>query len=139
MSLCICSYVPNSESTLTMGKHLTAHGDGVKDVAFSVEDLDAIMVRAKQRGVKVVKDIWTEEDKFGKCRFAVVQTYGETTHTFIERQGYNGIFLPGYEKPRIKDALLAQLPPVGVEFIDHIVGNQPDLNMEDAAKWYVGN
>jgi hypothetical protein len=25
-----------------IGDHLTAHGDGVKDVAFSVEDLDAI-------------------------------------------------------------------------------------------------
>ena len=85
-----------------MGKHLTAHGDGVKDVAFSVEDLDAIMVRAKARGVKVVRDIWEEEDKSGKCRFATVQTYGETTHTFIERQNYKGLFLPGYEKPRIK-------------------------------------
>ena len=37
-----------------MGKHLTFHGDGVKDVAFSVEDLDAILIKAKSRGVKVV-------------------------------------------------------------------------------------
>ena len=36
-----------------MGKHLTLHGDGVKDVAFSVEDLDAILVRARARGAKV--------------------------------------------------------------------------------------
>lgn len=26
-----------------MGRHLITHGDGVKDVAFSVEDLDAIV------------------------------------------------------------------------------------------------
>ena len=34
-----------------------------------------------------------------------------------------------------QDNLLAQLPPGGVLYIDHIVGNQPDLTMEDAAKW----
>ena len=48
-----------------MGAHLTQHGDGVKDVSFSVEDLDAIMVRAKQRGVKVLKAIWEEKDEHG--------------------------------------------------------------------------
>lgn len=26
-----------------MGDHLTKHGDGAKDIAFEVEDLDAIM------------------------------------------------------------------------------------------------
>ena len=80
--------------------------------------------------VKVVKDIWTEEDEGGKVRFATVQvrnfgyhhqsnelscrslnhhfckdlkqlplfqTYGDTTHTFVERQKFNGLFLPGYK------------------------------------------
>ena len=36
-----------------MGNHLTVHGDGVKDVAFSVEDLDAILTKARARGAKV--------------------------------------------------------------------------------------
>lgn len=56
------SYEPNSDSTKEMGAHLTHHGDGVKDVAFSVEDLDGIIEKAKQRGVKVVREIWTEWD-----------------------------------------------------------------------------
>ena len=85
-----------------MGKHLTLHGDGVKDVAFSVEDLDAILARARARGAKLVRDVWEESDDHGRCRFAVVQTYGDTTHTFIERQNYKGIFLPGYQEPRQK-------------------------------------
>ena len=46
-------YEPNSEETLEMGQHLTFHGDGVKDIAFSVQDLDAILAKAKSRGVKV--------------------------------------------------------------------------------------
>ena len=48
-----CRYEPNSEQTLEMGQHLTFHGDGVKDIAFDVEDLDAILEKAKSRGVKV--------------------------------------------------------------------------------------
>ncbi|KAK7086752.1 hypothetical protein SK128_005582 [Halocaridina rubra] len=120
-----------------MGQHLVTHGDGVKDVAFSVEDLDSIMKMAKERGAKIVKDIWEEEDEGGKVRFAMVQTYGDTTHTFIERGNYNGLFLPGY-KPPISgpDALLEKLPKANLDFIDHIVGNQPDLEMESTASWY---
>jgi len=34
------AYEPNNEE---MGAHLVKHGDGVKDIAFSVEDLDAIV------------------------------------------------------------------------------------------------
>ena len=35
--------------------------------------------------------------------------------------------------------LLAQLPAPNIYNIDHIVGNQPDLTMEDAAAWYERN
>lgn len=135
LELKIHSYEPHGEITKIMGDHLTLHGDGVKDVSFAVEDLEAIVERAKKRGVKIVKDIWEEEDQDGKVRFARVQTYGDTTHTFVDRSNYKGIFLPGYGAPKIKDCLSPTLPEVGVLFIDHIVGNQPDLAMEDAAKW----
>ena len=47
------AYEPGSEECLAMGRHLTDHGDGVKDVAFSVEDLDAILAKARARGAKV--------------------------------------------------------------------------------------
>lgn len=30
-------------------------------------------------------------------------------------------------------------PQTGLQFIDHIVGNQPDLQMENVAKWYEKN
>jgi 4-hydroxyphenylpyruvate dioxygenase len=63
------SYEPHSEVTEEMGRHLTVHGDGVKDVSFSVEDLDSIVSRAKAKGAKVVKEIWEESDADGKCRF----------------------------------------------------------------------
>lgn len=35
-----------------------------------------------------------------------------------------------------KDILLEKLPPAKLNFIDHVVGNQPDLQMESVAAWY---
>lgn len=57
----------------------------------------------------------------------------------MERKGYSGRFLPGYQKPIEEDALLKLLPPTKLDFIDHCVGNQPDLQMEDAVEWYEKN
>jgi 4-hydroxyphenylpyruvate dioxygenase len=30
-------------------------------------------------------------------------------------------------------------PTINLNFIDHVVGNQPDLQMESAAEWYTQN
>jgi 4-hydroxyphenylpyruvate dioxygenase len=127
---------PYNPGNKEMGDHLVKHGDGVKDIAFAVEDLDAIVQRAKQRGGKIVKDIWEEKDENGTTRFAVVQTFGDTTHTFIERSKYKGLFLPGYKPPMQKDSSLQKLPPAGLDFVDHCVGNQPDDEMVPASDWY---
>lgn len=59
---------------MEFGQHLIKHGDGVKDVAFEVEDLDVIVKRARERGAKILKDIWEETDEFGKARFAILKT-----------------------------------------------------------------
>ncbi|XP_063242156.1 4-hydroxyphenylpyruvate dioxygenase isoform X2 [Bacillus rossius redtenbacheri] len=130
---------PYEPGQRALDEHLVRHGDGVKDVAFAVEDLDTVVRMAKQRGAKVVKDIWEESDEGGRVRFAQVQTFGDTTHTFVERLDYSGLFLPGYKKCLEDDVLAHSLPPGKLDFIDHIVGNQPDLEMEDAAKWYERN
>ncbi|KAJ7419337.1 4-hydroxyphenylpyruvate dioxygenase [Willisornis vidua] len=122
-----------------MGEHLVKHGDGVKDVAFEVEDCDFIVQKAKERGAVVVKEPWVEQDKFGKVKFAVIQTYGDTTHTLIEKLNYKGLFLPGYHPPLFKDPLLPKLPSAKLSFVDHVVGNQPDLQMVPVADWYQKN
>ncbi|KAG8201739.1 hypothetical protein JTE90_012799 [Oedothorax gibbosus] len=127
---------PYNPGNKEMGDHLVKHGDGVKDIAFAVEDLDAIVQRAKLRGARIVKDIWEEKDETGTARFAVVQTFGDTTHTFVERSKYNGLFLPGYKPSIQKDSSLQKLPPAGLDFLDHCVGNQPDDEMVPASDWY---
>nr|XP_023996631.1 4-hydroxyphenylpyruvate dioxygenase [Salvelinus alpinus] len=120
-----------------MGEHLMKHGDGVKDIAFQVEDLEFLIKKAKERGAVVVKEPWIEQDSHGKVKYAVVQTYGDTTHTLIEYLGpYKGLFLPGYNTSVVKDCLLPKLPPGLLNFIDHIVGNQPDDAMVPVSDWY---
>ncbi|KPI99321.1 4-hydroxyphenylpyruvate dioxygenase [Papilio xuthus] len=116
-------------------KEVGYHGDFVKDVAFEVENLDYILEYAKKQGAVVVKDLWEETDEFGVVRMATLKTYGDNTHTLVDRSNYEGSFLPGYVTLN-KDPISNFLPKVEINFVDHVVGNQPDQGMEVAASWY---
>lgn len=67
----VSAYTPDDKEH---GLHLMQHGDGVKDVAFEVEDLNAIFNLAVSRGAEVVRDIWEENDAHGFVRFATIKT-----------------------------------------------------------------
>ncbi|XP_077318090.1 4-hydroxyphenylpyruvate dioxygenase [Lithobates pipiens] len=127
---------PLTPGNQEFGEHLQKHGDGVKDVAFEVEDCDFLVQKAKERGAVIVKEPWVEEDKCGRVKFAIIQTYGDTTHTLIENLDYKGIFLPGFRPPLFLDPLLPKLPNCKLNFIDHVVGNQPDDEMVPVVDWY---
>lgn len=119
------------------GAHIVKHGDAVKDVAFTVEDCRGLYKKAIECGAVSVREPWTETDECGTVTFASVRTYGDTTHTFVERGGWTGAtFLPGYKLVEGTDPIQALLPASNLLFVDHLVGNQPDLMMEDAAAWY---
>ena len=105
--------VPGNEE---MGEHHKKHGDGVKDVSFTVDDCRAVFDASVKRGAQVVRELWTESDQFGSVTFAQVKTYGDTIHTFVERKHYDGVFLPGFRKSEGNDALLPRLPPVRILF-----------------------
>uniref|UniRef100_A0A7N6B9S1 4-hydroxyphenylpyruvate dioxygenase n=1 Tax=Anabas testudineus TaxID=64144 RepID=A0A7N6B9S1_ANATE len=57
-----------------MGDHLVKHGDGVKDIAFTVENCDFLVQKARERGAVIIKEPHTVEDENGKVRLAVLQT-----------------------------------------------------------------
>lgn len=67
---------------------------------------------------------------------ATIATYGDTVHTFVQRVEYKGIFLPGFIRHPYHEKLNDLLPPVRYNFIDHIVGNQPEKEMEPVVKFY---
>lgn len=119
-----------------IGDHLSKHGDGVKDIAFEVEDLDLIFKRAVARGATVVEEPHEESDKDGTVRLATIRAYGDTNHTLVDRSRYNGWFLPGFQQRTSNDPVLQLLPDCGLQRIDHIVGNQPDLEMNNVVDWY---
>lgn len=119
-----------------MSQHLSTHGDGVKDIAFSVQDLDSVIASARKRGARIVRDIWTETDADGIVRFATIAAFSDTCHTMVERSGYKGLFLPGFRGSIVKNRLLSSLPATGLLNIDHCVWNQPDGEMEPATQWY---
>jgi 4-hydroxyphenylpyruvate dioxygenase-like putative hemolysin len=70
------------------------------------------------------------------CLCVLVFQYGDTVHTFVQRDGYKGIFLPGYKSVERVDPLSTLVASPQLQFIDHIVGNQPDLQMLDVCNWY---
>src|SRR3954469_6501106 len=62
--------------------HVRAHGDGVHDLAWLVDDADAAYATAASRGARPVRAPWSEDDVAGSLRLAQIGTYGETVHTF---------------------------------------------------------
>jgi len=116
--------------------HLKQHGDAVKDVAFEVDDVDAVYHQAVSKGAGSVQEPRTLKDNDGQVRTAVITTYGDTTHTLVGRARYNGVFLPGFRASDAKDPLLSSLPPVSIEAIDHCVGNQGWDQMEKVCEYY---
>lgn len=55
-------------------EHVALHGDGVKDVAFCVDDCQAVFDRAVSKGAKVVREPWTESDEHGTVKMATIAT-----------------------------------------------------------------
>ena len=102
-----------------MNEHLAKHGDGVKVVALWVEDATKAWEETTIRGAKSFMEPTKEEDENGYVVRSGIHTYGETVHIFVERSNYNGAFLPGFKKWETH----YNPEPVGLKFIDHMVGN----------------
>jgi 4-hydroxyphenylpyruvate dioxygenase len=99
--------------------HINKHGDGVKVIALWVEDATKAWEETTSRGAKSFMKPTREEDENGHVIRSGIHTYGETVHIFVERKNYNGVFLPGYKKWESH----YNPNPVGLKFIDHMVGN----------------
>ena len=122
------SFDPTSE----ISQHVLHHSDGVKVLALAVDDAEKSFYETMSRGAKAHTAPTTISDEFGEIKFASIHTYGETIHTFVERKNYNGPFMPGYKpaSPSFKTE------SVGLEHIDHCVGNVELGKMNDWVKFY---
>eukprot|EP01117_Protostelium_nocturnum_P000186 TRINITY_DN1025_c0_g1_i1.p1 TRINITY_DN1025_c0_g1~~TRINITY_DN1025_c0_g1_i1.p1 ORF type:complete len:377 (-),score=142.76 TRINITY_DN1025_c0_g1_i1:51-1181(-) len=127
---------PSGEVSETVGKQISTHGDGVKDIAFHVKDCRGIYAKAIEKGGVSVSEPTEHQDEKGKVLIATIKAFNDTTHTFVERGDYSGVFLPGFVASDASDPLTKITPPIGLHFIDHIVSNHPDQMMETAVQWY---
>ncbi|MFA5417509.1 MAG: 4-hydroxyphenylpyruvate dioxygenase [Bacteroidales bacterium] len=112
--------------------HQKKHGDGVKVIALNVEDATKAYHETTSRGARSHQEPATMQDIHGKVVTSSIYTYGETLHVFVERQDYNGPFLPGFIKwePEYKPA------DTGLLYVDHIVGNVDWDEMDKVAGFY---
>jgi len=108
----------------------------VKDVAFEVEDCKKTYDVAVSRGAKSILEPTTLKDENGSVTIATLQTYGDTTHTLVQRGDYKGLFLPGFVDHPLRDPINKVLKDTGILYVDHVVGNQPDHEMEPTVEWY---
>ncbi len=116
-----------------IAEHIAKHGDGVKDIALWVDDARASFEAVQERGATIVREPETLTDEHGEVVMAAMGTYGDTIHTFVQRSGYDGPFLPGfepYENPHW------QPDPVGLKYVDHCVGNVHLGDMNKYVQYY---
>ncbi len=157
--------IPDADRRLLreMHDHLERHGDAVKDVCFTVDSVAGVYQQAiagddenaKQgsKAVGVQPPTQTHDPVYGgSVTTSVIRTYGDTTHTLLNRGDYKGPFLPGFRAVAPKKAantmvnsttapsyvpiVLAPPPPIGLQRIDHCVGNQDWDEMEAACAFY---
>ncbi len=121
-------YSPSDE----MAAHHMLHGDGAKVVGLTVRDVEKAWSEAIERGARPIIPPTEEKDDWGTVRYAVIGTYGDVVHRFVERDGYDGPYLPGYQpyKPPV------ELPDTGLKRIDHVVGNVDWNKMNPTVQFY---
>ena len=108
--------------------HINKHGDGVKYVALWVDDARKSYEETTKRGAKSYVEPYVMEDENGKAVISGIHTYGETIHLFVERNEYEGPFLPGY---RVWNTSV-ETQDAGLKYIDHMVGN---VGWNEMNKW----
>jgi 4-hydroxyphenylpyruvate dioxygenase len=113
-----------------IAEQLAIHGDHVQDIAFEVDDVDWSFETALARGAVAAREPYTLSDENGDVRIASIRIYGDTLHTFINRDHFRGHFLPHFvdrDEPGV---------PTGLIEVDHCVGNVELGAMNQWVHWY---
>ena len=121
---------PDSEIT----RHVARHGDGIRNLAWKVDDAARAVEAAARRGATVVAEPSTVEDDLGSVTTAAISTYGETRHVFVDRSHWGGGWWPGYTAGRLPGRPTG--PGVGLTSIDHVVGNVEQGRLDEWVGWY---
>jgi 4-hydroxyphenylpyruvate dioxygenase len=122
---------PSTQSG-TVADYLKRHPPGIADLAFRVQNLDAVIAQAEQAGAEILVSPQCQTFEQGCLRWAKIAAWGDLSHTLIERQG-NTPLLPG------KTSLSRQPNPTARSHflgIDHAVLNVAAGDLPAAIAWY---
>jgi 4-hydroxyphenylpyruvate dioxygenase len=143
----------NIRLLLTSGLHkdhpaqqeVARYGDGVKDIALTVEDAVSAYERAIANGGESAYEPVEFADEHGDMVMAGIQTYGRVVHSFVSRSGgyaLDNVRRGGAFAPRFREAGHSALNefnrsnPCGLMYLDHCVGNVEEGKMNHWVRWY---
>lgn len=126
----VLSNALNADSPIA--EHVKLHGDSVKDVALTVDDAAGAFHEALKRGARPVLEPTVFEDENGQVLKATIGVYGDTVHSFVQRNSYKGPFLPGYQK---MSRPVPTFDP-GLTAIDHIAVSVEEGEMDRWVDFY---
>ncbi len=118
-----------------MAEHVKMHGDGVRDIAFEVENAEDAYRITTERGARGVAEPHEMNDHFGTVKLATIATYGDTVHSFVQRDGFQGFFLPNFVE-RFAEGQDPLAQSIGLKHVDHVVGNVDWNRMEETVNFY---
>lgn len=114
-----------------IAEHVRKHGDGVRDVSLTADNIDETAMEVEKRKVVKLGKIETIKTNSGKIRKAVAPTYGETVHTITDYSEYDDTLPPDFQEVE------GDSKSVGIKRIDHVVGNVEEKYMDNWVKYYI--
>jgi 4-hydroxyphenylpyruvate dioxygenase len=119
-------YTPRDAASV----HLLKHGDGVRDIAFEVDDADFAFEQAIARGAEAAAAPYSIKTERGEARRSAVKIYGDTIHSFFSKRNYDGPFMPEFVESK------APGKNAGLLRLDHYVANVETGQMTRWEDWY---
>ena len=122
------------------------YGDGIKDIAFTVDNAAAAYEQALKNGAESAYEPVESTDEHGTVVKAGIKTMGRVWHTFVSRSEKYAMenvkknqaqFMPNFRST--KDLAINKYNrenPVGLFYVDHCVGNVELGKMDYWVKWY---
>ena len=126
-------------------KETSLYGDGVKDIAFTVDDSAAAYEQALKNGAESAYEPTEVSDENGTVTMSGIKTFGRVIHSFVSRTGQyalehiknQGVFMPNFKK--IENMAINEYNrqnPTGLFYVDHCVGNVEKGKMDYWVQWY---
>lgn len=139
--LLTCSLEADSQ----IGQEVARFGDGIKDIAFTVNDAVAAYEQALANGAQSAYEPIERSDDRGVFVTAGIKTFGRVIHSFVSRDGdyrmerlkQDGPFGPRFKSVSNLGINQYNLEnPCGLFYIDHCVGNVEPGKMNHWVDWY---